>query len=72
MQRACTLFISIARQAPEGPAANLAMQAMSEAQALRRSDLPLRPDEGKLAEHLQRLRQALEAAKSALQRDGLK
>jgi hypothetical protein len=63
--RATKLAISIAREAPPGPVANLAMRVISEAEAMRAPKLPLRPDRTKLNGALWRLRLAVQELKSA-------
>jgi hypothetical protein len=63
--RATELAISIARQAPAGPAASLAMRVISETHALRAAALPLQPDRSKLNAELWRLRLALQELQSA-------
>lgn len=62
--RANALALSIARNAPTGVIANLAMQVLSESNALRPPALPLRADDGRLRALLRRLRAALEYAGS--------
>jgi hypothetical protein len=62
--RAAHLAMSIARDAPTGPAANLAMRVISEVHAMREAALPLRPDRTKLNTALWRLRLALQELKS--------
>jgi len=64
VDRGTELLMSIARSAPGGGVANLAMQAISEANALRPSALPLAADYGKLNTILWRLRLALQQASS--------
>ena len=57
---ATALATRIARNAPDGHIANLAMRVISEAHALRQSDLPLKPDRGNLNAALWRLRISLQ------------
>jgi hypothetical protein len=64
VDRGIELLMSIARAAPSGGITNLAMQAISEACALRPSALPLTADYGKLNKILWRLRVALQQASS--------
>jgi hypothetical protein len=64
VMRATKLALSIAREAPHGRVANLAMRVISEAQALRQAALPLRPDRTHLNTALWRLRLALQELKS--------
>jgi len=64
VDRAGALALSIARAAPGGGIANLAMKVITEANALRRSPLPLRPSDGRLRKELRRLRLALEQARA--------
>ena len=59
---ATLLATRIAKNAPEGRIANLAMRVISEANALRESALPLRPDRSGLNAALWRLRIALQQA----------
>jgi hypothetical protein len=66
VDRGIELLMSIARTAPSGGITNLAMQAISEANALRPSALPLTADYGRLNRILWRLRLALQRA--AIQR----
>jgi|SRR5688500_11106342 hypothetical protein len=62
--RASKLALSIARDAPPGRIANLAMRVISEAQAMRQGALPLKPDRTNLNTALWRLRLALQELKS--------
>ena len=62
--RASQLALSIARDAPPGRVANLAMRVISEAQAMREAALPLKADRTKLNTALWRLRLALQEVKS--------
>jgi hypothetical protein len=62
IERATALGISIARSAGNGSVANIAMQVVSEASAVRASPLPLKMDYAKLNELLARLRLLLEQA----------
>jgi hypothetical protein len=64
VDRGIELLMSIARTAPSGGITNLVMQAISEANALRPSALPLTADYGKLNRILWRLRLALQQASS--------
>ena len=64
VDRGTELLLSIARSAPSGGITNLAMQAISEASALRPSALSLTADYGKLNRILWRLRLALQQASS--------
>jgi hypothetical protein len=59
--RAEALALSIARRIKAGPISHLAMQVISEANALRPGALPIRPDDGKLQALISKLRAALEA-----------
>lgn len=61
LQRAERLAMSIARATREGPVSHLAMQVISEANALRPGSLPLRADESRLRSLLEALREALQA-----------
>jgi hypothetical protein len=61
VHRAETLALSIARRVKSGPTSHLAMQVISEANALRPGALPIRPDDGKLQALIAKLRLALEA-----------
>ena len=70
IMRATRLALSIARQAPNGRIANLAMRAISEAHALREGPLPLKADRTQLNTVLWRLRLSLQEAKSALKHPG--
>jgi hypothetical protein len=63
VERAGTLALSIARKAPNGATANLAMQVITEANALRRSALPVNPEGSSLNSLVSRLRLALQEAK---------
>jgi hypothetical protein len=63
--RATKLATSIARHAPRGPIAHIAMHVISEANALRRSPLPLAASSARLDDVLQRLRHALQDARDA-------
>ena len=63
--RASQLAIGIARAAPSGAIANLAMHVISEANALRGAPLGLKPDRANLNKALWRLRLALQQARSA-------
>jgi hypothetical protein len=64
VDKATKLMTYIARTAPSGGIANIAMQVISEAEALHpRSDLPLKPDDGKLNSLLSRLRDSIEEAR---------
>jgi hypothetical protein len=65
LARANHLALSIARSVPGGAVVSLAMQVISEANSLRPPVLPLRPDDHRLHELLQRLREALIALESA-------
>jgi hypothetical protein len=65
LARASSLAMSIARNAPTGAVVNLAMQVISESNALRPPALPLRAHDGRLGELLRRLRAELEQAVSA-------
>jgi hypothetical protein len=64
IKRAQTLALSIARKAPMPAISHLAMQAVSEAAALRPGSLPIRADGGKWSDLLSKLRAALEELKS--------
>ena len=64
VERACELATSIARGAPHGSIADLAMKVISEVHALRATALPLKPSNGRLNAALWRLRLALQWAKS--------
>jgi hypothetical protein len=66
--RATQLAMSIAREAPHGRIANLAMRVISEAQAMREGPLPLKPDRTRLNTALWRLRLALQEASSGAPR----
>jgi hypothetical protein len=66
VEKANKLAVLIARNAPSGAIANLAMRALSEANALKGSVLPLRPDRTKLNQTLWHLRMAIQAVKSGL------
>jgi hypothetical protein len=67
LDKATKLMTSIAKSAPSGGISNIAMQVISEAQALHpRSDLPLKLDDGKLNKLLWRLRLALQEARQDL------
>ena len=68
--RATQLATSIAREAPHGRIANLAMRVISEAHALRDAALPLKPDRTGLNTVLWRLRLALQEARSGAANDG--
>ena len=65
IEKADKLALLIARNAPTGAIANLAMRAISEAHALRGAPLPLRADRSKLNQTLWHLRLAIQEAKSA-------
>jgi hypothetical protein len=65
VEAAGKLAMFIARNATDGRIANLAMRVISEANALRASSLPLRPDRSNLNATLWRLRLALQQAKTA-------
>jgi hypothetical protein len=64
VMRATKLALSIAREAPQGRVANLAMRVISETHAMRQPALPLRPDRTQLNTALWRLRLALQELKS--------
>jgi hypothetical protein len=64
VEKASKLALLIARNAPNGAIANLAMRVTSEAHALRASALPLRADRTKLNQTLWHLRLALQEVKS--------
>ena len=64
VDRATVLLTAIARAAPDGAIANLAMKVISEAHALRGCELPLQPSYGRLNSALWRLRLALQQASS--------
>jgi hypothetical protein len=66
--RASALALAVARAAPSGRIANLAMRVMSEANAMREAPLGLRPDRTELNCALWRLRLALQEEKSAERR----
>lgn len=61
-----SLAVSIARQAPTDGVANLAMQLITEVNALKESELPLSTSNVHLNKTLWRLRLALERAKKEL------
>jgi hypothetical protein len=61
VNRAETLALSIARRVKSGPTSHLAMQVISEANALRPGALPIKPDDGKRQALIAKLRLALEA-----------
>jgi hypothetical protein len=63
IERASTLAVSIARNAPTGGVANLAMQAMSAAIELRRQSAAQSPPDEGVARALERLRVALQEAR---------
>jgi hypothetical protein len=62
VDRATVLLTTIAREAPNGAIANMAMKVSSEAHALRSCALPLQPSYGRLNSALWRLRLALQQA----------
>lgn len=64
VDRATVLLTTMARGAPDGAIANLAMKVISEAHALRSCALPLQPSYGRLNSALWRLRLALQQASS--------
>jgi len=66
--RAAELALAVARAAPSGRIANLAMRVISEAHAMREAPLGLRPDRTELNAALWRLRLALQEEKSATRR----
>jgi hypothetical protein len=66
VKKADKLALLIARNAPNGRIANLAMRAINEAHALRSGALPLRADRTKLNQTLWHLRLAIQEAKSAV------
>jgi hypothetical protein len=68
VDRATVLLTAIARAAPSGEIANLAMKVISEAHALRSCELPLQPSYGRLNGALWRLRLALQQASSDARR----
>jgi hypothetical protein len=63
IERASTLAVSIARNAPTGGVANLAMQVMSAAIELRRQGGTAKPEDERMGRTLERLRSALQDAK---------
>lgn len=66
LEKANKLALFIARNAPDGRIANLAMRVISEATALRSSSLPLKADRTKLNQTLWHLRLAVQEAQSGL------
>ena len=66
--KAQALALSIARRAPTGRAANLAMQLISEVNALQETELPLRPSSARLNRILESLRRTLEEARTERQK----
>ena len=69
LEKANKLALLIARNAPKGGIANLAMRVISEATALRSSSLPLKADRTKLNQTLWHLRLAIQEVKSAVRDD---
>jgi hypothetical protein len=65
IEKADKLALLIARNAPNGAIANLAMRSISEAHALRSGALPLKADRTKLNQTLWHLRLAIQEVKSA-------
>lgn len=66
--RANDIALAIARRAPRGHIAALAMRVLSEAHALRETPLGLKPDPARLHGVLRELRSALEQQESAARR----
>jgi hypothetical protein len=66
VEKANKLALLIARNAPSGAIADLAMRVISETNALQSSALPLKADRTKLNQTLRRLRLGLQVVKSAL------
>jgi hypothetical protein len=66
VEKASKLALLIARNPPSGAIADFAMRVISEANALRASSLPLKPDRTKLNHTLWHLRLALQEMKSAV------
>jgi hypothetical protein len=60
LEKATKLALLIARNAPKGRIANLAMRVISEANALRSGSLPLKADRTKLNQALWHLRLAIQ------------
>jgi hypothetical protein len=66
MKRAEALALSIARTGPNAAVRELAMKVISEANALRRTELPLKPNDKSLSKVLADLRLSLEEARKGL------